>query len=397
MEIQHVAQFSAGVEFPRMTATKNSDRDDSVKRDGSMRVLALVTDAYGGTGGIAQYNRDFLECVAAHASVEEVVVVPRVIPREIQPLPAKVTHLRDAAGSKTRFLGTVAKLSSPKEGFGLVVCAHMNLLPAAWLAARRLNAPLLVMVYGVEAWSTGRWPQRYMLHRTDAVVAISAFTMKRLREWAVIEGDRIFLVPNAIDLDAYTPGEGSEQLRRRLGLGKGPVLMTLGRMDATERAKGFDEVLEVLPSLLEDFPTLTYCAAGDGSDRARLELKAEKLGVKDNTVFTGYVPEEQKLDLYRLTDLFVMPSRLEGFGYVFLEALATGVPVVASSIDGSREAVRGGAWGSLADPNNREELFTAIQDGLRCPKVPERSELAYFSKERFRERVWKALERIRAG
>lgn len=356
------------------------------------RILALVSDAYGGTGGIAQYNRDFLESLSVHPSVEKIVVVPRVIARDLQPLPEKVTHLQEAAGSKLRFLRCVASLSSRKGSFDLVVCAHVNLLPVAWLAARRLGARLLVMCYGLEVWNPGNWPRRYMLHRTDAIVAISAFTVKRLRQWAVIAGDRIFLIPNAIDLDTYTPGEGSEHLRRRLGLAKGPVLTTLGRMDASERAKGFDEVLEVLPSLLEDYPTLTYCAAGDGTDRARLEEKAAKLGVKEHTVFTGYVPEEQKLGLYRLTDLFVMPSRLEGFGYVFLEALASGAPVVASSIDGSREAVRGGEWGWLADPNNRDEVLTAIRNGLRFPIIPARQELEYFSKQRFRSRVWKAFE-----
>lgn len=358
-----------------------------------IRVLALVTDAYGGTGGIAQYNRDFLESVASHPSVGEVVVVPRVIARELQPMPANMIHCDEAAGSKARWLRTVANQSSRKGAFDVVICGHVNLLPVAWLAARRLGARLMFMCYGIEVWAPHRWPTRYMLHRTDTVVSISAITVKRLREWAVIAGDRISLVPNAIDLSAYTPGDGDEQLRRKLGLDSGPILLTLGRMDAAERAKGFDEVLEVLPSLLEDFPTLTYCLAGDGTDRARLEQKAQKLGVREQTVFTGYVPEEQKLDLYRLADLFVMPSRLEGFGYVFLEALATGIPVVASSVDGSREAVRGGAWGSLADPNNRDEVLNAIRSGLTNPKIPERSELEYFSVQRFRDRVWKALER----
>jgi glycosyltransferase involved in cell wall biosynthesis len=358
-----------------------------------IRVLALVTDAYGGTGGIAQYNRDFLESVASHPSVGEVVVVPRVIARELQPMPSNMIHCDEAAGSKARWLRTVANQSSRKGAFDVVICGHVNLLPVAWLAARRLGARLMFMCYGIEVWAPHRWPTRYMLHRTDTVVSISAITVKRLREWAVIAGDNIFLVPNAIDLEAYTPGEGSEHLRRRLGLGKGPIIMTLGRMDASERAKGFDEVLEILPTLLEEFPTVTYCAAGDGTDRARLEAKARKLGVADHTVFPGYVPEEQKLDLYRLTDLFVMPSRLEGFGYVFLEALACGIPVVASSIDGSREAVRNGEWGLLADPNNRAEIISAIRKGLTSPQVPDRTELQYFSKKRFRARIWRALER----
>jgi Glycosyltransferase len=361
-------------------------------KGGGIRVLALVTDAYGGTGGIAQYNRDFLESIAAHESVSEIVVLPRVIARDLHERPPKILHVESAAGSKARYLAKVAQLASPQNGFDLVLCAHINLLPAAWLAARRCKARLMLMVYGIEVWNEGTRLQKYMLHRTDSVVAISAFTTKRLRQWAVIQGDRVSLIPNAIDLDAFTPGPANEDLRKDLGLGDGPILLTLGRMEASERAKGFDEVLEILPSLLEDYPGMTYCLAGDGSDRQRLEQKAANLGVRKNTVFTGYVPEEKKLDLYRLTDLFVMPSRLEGFGYVFLEALAAGVPVVASSVDGSREAVRGGEWGALADPHNRDEILNAIRSGLRDPKVPGRFELAYFSKDRFRSRVWKALE-----
>jgi glycosyltransferase involved in cell wall biosynthesis len=359
-----------------------------------VKVLALVTDAYGGTGGIAQYNRDFFESVAAHSSVREVVLVPRVIARAHETLPAGITHMSTAAGSKVRFVRSLAGIARRDAGFSLVVCGHINLLPAAWFAAKRCGTPLVLMVYGVEVWSPGSWIRRYMLHRLEGVVAISAFTVKRLREWAVVAGDRIFLIPNAIDLDAYTPGPGKTEVRERLGLRDGPVLMTLGRMDASERAKGFDEVLEVLPSLVEDFPELSYIAAGDGTDRARLEEKARRLGVRDRTVFTGYVLEKEKLDLYRLADLFVMPSRLEGFGYVFLEALASGIPVVASAVDGSREAVRGGAWGSLADPNDRAEILNAIRRSLKKPVVPPHQELEYFSKARFRGRVWKLLEQV---
>jgi phosphatidylinositol alpha-1,6-mannosyltransferase len=359
----------------------------------SIRVLALVTDAYGGTGGIAQYNRDFLESVSAHEAVSQIVVLPRLIPRVMQPRPKSIIHVESAVNSKVKYLAKVVQLGSKANEFDLIICGHVHLLPAAWLAARRCGAKIVLMTYGLEVWTPMMWPTRYMLHRTDTVVAISAFTIKRMREWAVIPGDRIYLVPNGIDLSQYTPGPKNEELRKDLGLSDGPVLLTLGRMDASEQAKGFDEVLEVLPSLLEDYPTLSYCLAGDGTDRARLELKARKLGVHKHCVFTGYVDEDVKLELYRLCDLYVMPSRLEGFGYVFLEALAAGVPVVASSVDGSKEAVRGGAWGGLADPHNRSEVLNAIRAGLTHPKMPDRSELNYFSKERFRARVWQALDR----
>ena len=169
------------------------------------------------------------------------------------------------------------------------------------------------------------------------------------------------------------------------------VLLTVGRMDAAEQAKGFDEILDALPALLKQMPDIAYLAVGDGSDRPRLQEKAVKLGLGNNVFFPGYVDESEKLEYYRLADVFVMPSRLEGFGYVFLEALAVGVPVIASKVDGSREAIRNGAWGQLVDPAQPAELIAAIREALANPFVPNRAELEYFSTTAFERRCHEAL------
>jgi phosphatidyl-myo-inositol dimannoside synthase len=95
-----------------------------------------------------------------------------------------------------------------------------------------------------------------------------------------------------------------------------------------------------MPALIKEIPTIAYLIAGDGTDRHRLEEKAKSLGVHGRVVFAGYIPESEKADHYRLADAYVMPGRGEGFGIVYLEALACGVPVVASQVDGGREAVR---------------------------------------------------------
>jgi len=118
------------------------------------------------------------------------------------------------------------------------------------------------------------------------------------------------------------------------------VVMTLGRLSASESYKGriykgIDEVLEAIPELTEEIVDVVYLVVRDGSDRRRLEEKAKSLGLTKHVVFTGYVPESEKVDHYRLADVFVMPSRVEGFGSVFLEAMACGVPVVASKADAS--------------------------------------------------------------
>ncbi|MEP6667489.1 MAG: glycosyltransferase family 4 protein, partial [Nocardioidaceae bacterium] len=349
-------------------------------------MLALVTDAYGGTGGIAQYARDLIRSIASHPAVSEVVVVPRVIHREMEPLPAKVVHTSSAAGSKARYLAKVLQVAMGGAGFDLIICGHANLLPVARVVSFATRSPLVLVTYGIEVWEPKGFVHRRIVGNLAAVVSISDFTLSRLREWADIRETPTFLLPNAIDLSAYTPGPKDEALRKRLALGGSPVLLTLGRMEADERAKGFDEVLEVLPSLIAEYPGIVYCLAGDGTDRQRLKQKTTTLGLDGHTVFAGYVTESEKLLLYRIADVFVMPSRMEGFGYVFLEALAIGIPVIASRVDGSREAVRDGRWGELVDPQNPEELRNAIRRALSAPSLPPRSELEYFSTERFNER-----------
>src|SRR6476659_4423833 len=357
-----------------------------------MKVLVLATDVFGGTGGIAQYTRDFVAAIASYPGVEEITVIPRVIAREPEPLPPSVVYLADAAGSKARFISAVFRAATSRPSFDWIVCAHINLLPIAHLAAAMCGAPVILLTYGIEVWEPKGRFIRSLIGRTKAVVSISNFTMEKMRAWTPLPA-RSFLIPNAIDLATYIPGPRNAELASRWSLDGRRVLLTLGRMDAREQAKGFDEILEVMPR----FPGIVYVAVGDGSDRPRLQAKAAKLGIADRAVFAGSVNESEKLDYYRLADVFVMPSRLEGFGYVFLEALAMGRPVIASKVDGSREAAMNGKWGLLVDPSDPDELAAAITSALTAPMVPERSELDYFSRKSFERRCHEAFDLILSG
>ena len=171
------------------------------------------------------------------------------------------------------------------------------------------------------------------------------------------------------------------------------VLMTLGRLDETEQAKGFDRVIAILPRLKAEFPDIAYLVVGDGGDQPRLEALAERLGVADSVVFVGFVAERDKPDHYALADAYVMPSKSEGFGFVFLEAMACGLPVVASSIDGGRDALHEGALGRLVDPFDGDALFAATLGALAEPRhIPEG--LDYFSVANFRTRLRGAIDRL---
>jgi phosphatidylinositol alpha-1,6-mannosyltransferase len=355
------------------------------------RVLALVTDAYGGYGGIAAYNRDVIDALCEDERIGEVVAVPRLVPQPIGAMPAKLRF--DVRGTRglTGFLVTVLRHALGGGRFDLVYCAHIHHVPIAWLAAKLTGAPWALCLYGVDGWRrTGRALADRLTGKADHYVMLSGLTLDRFRKIWPVELSRCTVVYNAVHREQFGVGPRPEVLLSRYGLGGKTVLMTFGRLDPTEQAKGFDRIIELLPRLRQRIPDIAYLICGDGGDRRRLEDLADAQGVRDLVVFAGMIDEAEKADHYRLADLYVMPSRLEGFGFVFLEAMACGIPVVASTIDGGREAVREGEIGQMVDPFDADALEQAIYRGLEQPRqIP--AGLDHFSYANFRARLQAAL------
>jgi phosphatidyl-myo-inositol dimannoside synthase len=352
-----------------------------------VRFLAIVPEAFGGFGGIAVYNRDFLTALAELPQCEKVTVLPRLIRHAPPTLPPRVELIEKGANSRGRYIRELARVLIKREQYDVVLCGHINLLPFAVIASRLLGARHVLLIYGIDAWiPTGRRLSDLLVARTDLVISISRFTKQRFLSWSTVHDNQVHLLPNAIHLEQYGTGEKPHYLEQRYGLKGKKVLMTLARLQQNEQQKGLDEMLEILPELLVEDKNLSYLIAGDGDDKQRLERKAVSLGVDKHVVFAGRVSEAEKADHYRVADVFVMPGRQEGFGFVFLEAMASGIPVVASSLDGSREAVLDGKLGELADPDDRQALMAAIRRSLRRPRqIPDG--LTFFSYEKFRERL----------
>jgi glycosyltransferase involved in cell wall biosynthesis len=110
--------------------------------------------------------------------------------------------------------------------------------------------------------------------------------------------------------------------------------------------------VRALPEIRRELPDVRYLLVGAGPDRARIENLAIEIGVRDAVVFTGSVSDAELSDHYNLCDLFAMPSKAEGFGIVYLEALACGKPVIAGNKDGSADALANGDLGLLLDPDD---------------------------------------------
>lgn len=364
------------------------------RREG-FRILVLLTDGFGGHGGIALYNRDLLTALCAHPGCKEVVAIPRLMPNRSEPQPANLTYVTSGLKGKISYLKAVQQTVRKNPGFDLIVCGHINLIPIACMLRLKLKAPIILEIYGIDAWQ----PTRSLLvnklvNKIDGFVSISDVTRQRFLAWTNLPAEKGFLLPNAIHLDEYGPGPKNPDLLKRYGLEGKTVLMTLGRLVSQERYKGFDEVMEVLSELAKERPNIAYLIVGKGSDQHRLEKKARTLGIEDRVVFTGFIPHTEKADHFRLADAYVMPSKGEGFGFVFLEAMACGVPAIGSILDGSREALRDGLLGILVDPAKPEEIKAGILFALKSPRGEVPDGLWYFSFENFAIRLFSLVDTL---
>jgi phosphatidylinositol alpha-1,6-mannosyltransferase len=351
----------------------------------SPAMLALVTDAYRGRGGIAQYNRDFFGALA-EAGLSSITVLPRQapdssgMPETIKQLPARPGRIAySVAALRTALFRTV----------DVVFCGHLFMAPLAALIARLKGAKLIIQAHGIEAWPRPSRIQRMATERADLVLCVSRYTRAAVLSWAAIAPDRVLVVPNTVR-EVFTPADGSAQ-RAALGIEGKRVLLTVGRMDSRECYKGHDRVIAAIPDLVAKGHDICYMVVGEGDDRARLEALARDAGVSGRVRFLGAVGLPSLVEMYRAADLFVMPSTGEGFGVAFLEAMASGTPALGLETAGAKDAL---ADGELGTATSEAELSVAISRLLHQAK-PDSFELARAVRARFgREKFVAAAHQV---
>jgi phosphatidylinositol alpha-1,6-mannosyltransferase len=328
----------------------------------SFRVLALVTDAFGGHGGIAQYNRNFLSALAACEGIGQIIVLPRASDTSAGLLPSGVRQLRPVQG-KFRY-ASVAFQVAIQPPIDVIFCGHLFMAPLAAALATLVGARLWVQVHGIETWQSPSDLHRRSIEAATLVTSVSRYTRRSLLKWVGIEPTRVKVLPNTVDA-CFRPGPKPSYLLEQYAVRERKVLLTVSRLVSAERYKGHDRVIRVLPRVLLDQPDTIYIIVGDGDDRPRLEALAQECGVADKVCFAGRVAPEKLPDYFRLADALLMPSTGEGFGIVFLEAMACGIPVIGGNQDGSLDALADGELGSTVTPDNEQELVSAISTALR--------------------------------
>ena len=347
----------------------------------------LLTPNLLGADGVSALSREIARALPAPAAVLSL----HDAAAGAGALPAGLPHIEmhGAGGSRGAFLAAAAGLSLRCSSATAIVCSHLHLAPAAALQAWRGARPTTVLC-GIEAWVRLRKPEAWALER-GSLIAISRHTVDRFRHAnpAFASTDVTVCHPGLPDLPG-PPGLPTAPAR--------PALI-VARMSADERYKGHDELLDLWPALLARRPDATLVVVGEGNDRPRLESRARSLGVSHAVTFTGRVGQDELAALYAGCGFLVMPSRDEGFGLVFLEAMRAGKACIGAR-GAAAEIIDHDVTGLIVDPDRRDDLaasvFRLFDEPSTCCRFGAAGRerfLSSFTDACFQSRFAQALER----
>jgi phosphatidylinositol alpha-1,6-mannosyltransferase len=225
---------------------------------------------------------------------------------------------------------------------------HVHLAPIALPMVAR-GAQLVTFLHGVECWKELNLLQHKAVQCSRFVIANSEHTKRKFLSFNPLFGEQEIQVCHLGADSGNSPGVAPE--REAL-----PFALIVGRMDASERYKGHDLLLEIWPRLISEVPSARLVLVGDGTDLSRLRSKARALGLESAVEFTGSIPDERLYTLYRDCAFFVMPSQGEGFGLVFLEAMRAGKPCIGAE-GAAAEIIEHSVSGYVVRASCAEELF----------------------------------------
>jgi glycosyltransferase involved in cell wall biosynthesis len=370
--------------------------------------LFLFLEVFAQEGGIQSYVKDIF---ASYLTLTDAPI-------------AEVLLLRDAPHGVNPFASSLLRFQYFKSRFALwgrlrlaiallmqllqrrpqrVFCGHINLLPLVRSLCQPLQIPYTVLTYGKEVWMPLSPLHRQALRQANQIWTISRYSRERACAANRLDPQKFRLLPCSVDGDCFTPGRRSAILSQQYGLEGTRVLMTVARLWSGDPYKGVDVTIRALPTIALVVPQVKYLVIGRGDDQPRLAQLAADLGVADRVVFAGFVSSELLVDHYRLADAYVMPSQ-EGFGIVYLEALACGVPVVSGDADGSADPLQDGLLGWRVPHRDPQAVAAAciallhaqtaggLPEDRRCDRVWLRQQtLNSFGKAAFAQRLHQLL------
>jgi phosphatidylinositol alpha-1,6-mannosyltransferase len=367
------------------------------------KVLFLTLKVFGFTGGIEKVCRTI--CRTLFDLSEEGTVAPMVFSMYDKNEERDSRYIRKQqfegfdAGRK-RF---VIQAFFKGMNADVVVLSHVHLLSVAYLIKRfRPKTKIFLLAHGIEIWKKFPETKLRALKRLDKIICVSQFTADKIRAVHGIATQQLEVLNNCLDPFYFFPNDFNkpEPLLKRYGLTENnTILMSLSRLSFSEKYKGYDNTIAILPQLVEKYPKVIYLLAGkyDEDELARINKLIVKHNIASHIKVIGFVDEAEVTDHFLLADIFVMPSKKEGFGIVFIEAMASGLRVVAGNKDGSVDALKNGELGALVDPDDLVQIEQTLSKLLTIAATNEDKLLLQkrvyevFGYEKYRERMMNLL------
>ena len=340
----------------------------------------LITPNVCGADGISSLSRQIVRALP-----EPLVVLSL---HDADGMQVGATMVRGAGGSRSRLLTLAARLTAQCDRDTIAICAHVHLAPVTRLVAWRA-ATVVYVLCGVEAWVGLRPAERWALESGE-LIAISQHTEARFKAANPRFGD----TPVSVVYPGLPPAVSSASTTTSR-----PMALIVGRMATDEVYKGHDVLIDIWPRVLERHARVELCVVGDGTDRVRLEAKAARAGLTGSVTFTGRVDHHTLERLYRECIFFVMPSRDEGFGLVFLEAMDSGKACIGGQ-GAAAEIIQNEVTGLIVDPCDGDEVAAAVlrllDEPATCRAMGSAGRARYlstFTDEHFQRRFVQALHR----
>ncbi|MBP9838539.1 MAG: glycosyltransferase family 4 protein [Proteobacteria bacterium] len=271
----------------------------------------------------------------------------------------------------------------------LIIVTHPHFAKFAAIISKYFGIPYWTIIYGEEVWDLHKKLDIWGISNSEKIISISKLTAERILQQLPDLTNKISILPCTANFEKYTiKNEKPEYLLRHHNLTKDEkIILTVGRLDPSQQYKGHDAIISQLSKIALTVGKIKYLIVGSGGDKVRLEKLVDSFNVSHMVIFVGRVKDEEISDYYNLCDVFAMPSSGEGFGIVFLEALACGKPAIGGKDDGAKDALLEGECGILIDPKNAEEVANSISEILT--KNPKHQKL--YNSENLRSRAIEAF------
>ena len=335
-----------------------------------MSSLLIAPEVFAREGGIARIMRSYLLALAELAPPARLIVLNdnaaavQRVPRYLQT--HRLTPLVMAGRSKLRFLFACLRHAHKSDH---VLCGHLHLAPLLRLI--KLWRPKFcyqLIAHGIEVWRPYSRLERSALLHATRILCVSAFTRAEiLRRLPALDADRLVVLPNALDPDFSNPAIA--QPARTIT--DDVRILSVGRMAGHDAEKGFDSLILAMPRIRQNHPRATLRIVGTGADLPRLQQLAAAQDTADAIRFLGHISDDELRREYAHCDVFALPSRKEGFGLVYLEAMSHGKPCLGANAGGAPEVINA-AVGTLVDYGDQAQIAAAIDDLVGHPREPDR-------------------------